>query len=621
MAGWIEHHPPEGLDQALPLSHEGIFHGSARRSARREACMWVVVSMGVLSAFALAGLKHRVDPPTTPMPSRSVAAPPAPLALAPSFPSSQQSNGSLGLRTAEGVLLSQEIARARSFFGRLALLMALAAVGFPWARGDATAKVVCEVSLVAVAALAAWTSWSLRDRHWYSTRRVASVAILSIASGLCLIYYTGVLSCAALGMVFAPLFVGLGPNPRVALGMYLGCAIGYALLVAGVLTGVMPEVGVIASVQPDAPVRVVGPLLVEVVLLGAFLNTRRERAVAIATIAQQVEAARTMAQREGLLQEARQELERALNFEGLGRFSDASVGSFHLGKVIGRGAMGEVYEAVHAVNGARAAVKLLHIDGLSSPDMVKRFLREAQIAASLDVPNVVRVVEVGDLTSPLPYIAMERLVGEDLADYLRRHGRMSFEQVVTLVREVGAGLEAARAAGIVHRDLKPRNIFLEQYGGAKILDFGVSKLANTERTLTQDRVVGTPGYMAPEQAMGKEVTHSADLFSLGVIAYRALTGRPAFAGDHVGEIFYKLTKAMPPRPSEIVRVNPQVDLVIAIAIAKNMGDRFDSGCEFANALEAARAGRLSRGLVVHAQQLLADLPWSRIDLGAVGEEG
>jgi serine/threonine protein kinase len=283
--------------------------------------------------------------------------------------------------------------------------------------------------------------------------------------------------------------------------------------------------------------------------------------------------------------------------------------------VIGRGAMGEVYEAAHAQTGARAAVKLLHLDGLRRPDLVKRFLREARIAASLDAANVVRVVEVGDLSSPFPYIAMERLEGEDLADHLRGRGPMSLDAVIRLVREVGAGLEAARDAGIVHRDLKPRNVFLVRDGAAKILDFGVSRLADSEGTL--EGLVGTPGYMAPEQARGETVTPSADLFSLGVIAYRALTGRPAFAGEHVAEILHKLTASMPPRPSEIIRARPmhrQIDLVLAIAMAKEPADRFDSGRQFADALEAARAGKLARPLISRAQRMLAELPWARSEV-------
>ncbi|HEY8040593.1 MAG TPA: serine/threonine-protein kinase, partial [Polyangiaceae bacterium] len=142
----------------------------------------------------------------------------------------------------------------------------------------------------------------------------------------------------------------------------------------------------------------------------------------------------------------------------------------------------------------------------------------------------------------------------------------------------------------------------------KILDFGVARLAG-EETLTQDQIVGTPNYMAPEQANGAAVTHRTDLFALGVIAYRALTGRPAFEGETTAEILYKVVHAMPPRPGELVPLPPEVDLVLALALAKDPADRFDSAAELAQALDAASRGRLDAALRARAQRLLARLSW------------
>jgi serine/threonine-protein kinase len=162
---------------------------------------------------------------------------------------------------------------------------------------------------------------------------------------------------------------------------------------------------------------------------------------------------------------------------------------------------------------------------------------------------------------------------------------------------------------VVHRDLKPRNLFLSSRGDLwKILDFGVARVAG-EQTLTVDQIVGTPNYMAPEQANGAAVTHRTDLFALGVIAYRALTGRPAFEGEVTAEILYKVVHAMPPRPSEVVSLPPDVDLVLAIAMAKEAADRFDSAAELAQALDAAARGRLAAPLRTRAERLLARLPW------------
>ena len=204
---------------------------------------------------------------------------------------------------------------------------------------------------------------------------------------------------------------------------------------------------------------------------------------------------------------------------------------------------------------------------------------------------------------------MERLTGHDLADHLREHKRMGIRSVLTMLRQVGLGLEAARGAGVVHRDLKPRNLFLSSRGDVwKILDFGVARLSG-DQTLTQDQIVGTPNYMAPEQASGTPVTHKTDFFALGIIAYRALTGQPAFEGEATPEILYKVVHAMPPRPSEVAPLPAEVDLVLAIALAKDPAERFESGSEFAQALDAAGRGKLDASLRARGERLLARLPW------------
>ena len=165
---------------------------------------------------------------------------------------------------------------------------------------------------------------------------------------------------------------------------------------------------------------------------------------------------------------------------------------------------------------------------------------------------------------------------------------------------------------MVHRDLKPRNLFLAGSGARqvwKILDFGVARITG-EETLTANQIVGTPNYMAPEQARGGVATHQSDLFALGVIAYRALTGRPAFDGESAAEILYKVVHAMPPRPSEVAPLTLEVDLVLAVALAKSPGDRFESASELAGALEDAARGRLGAPLRARAQGLLNRLDWA-----------
>src|SRR5262249_43833071 len=149
---------------------------------------------------------------------------------------------------------------------------------------------------------------------------------------------------------------------------------------------------------------------------------------------------------------------------------------------------------------------------------LERFHREMAVAARLESPHIVRVFELAAPDAPVPYLAMERLHGTDLATRLRADNRLPSDELVVLLDHVARGLEVARLAGVVHRDLKPHNLFLHAGGTWKILDFGVSKLVGTEGTLTGEGIVGTPQYMAPEQASGGQVTHASDVYALGAIA-------------------------------------------------------------------------------------------------------
>ena len=166
-----------------------------------------------------------------------------------------------------------------------------------------------------------------------------------------------------------------------------------------------------------------------------------------------------------------------------------------------------------------------------------------------------RVFEVSPPDAPVPYIAMEKLHGADLATRLRNEPRMPTDELVVLIEQVARGLEVARVAGVVHRDLKPHNLF--QHDGAtwKILDFGVSKVIDSEGTLTGEGIVGTPQYMAPEQASGGQVTHLADVYALGAIAYRCLTGRSPFKGKDLAELVYQVVHTPPMRPSALGHVS------------------------------------------------------------------
>jgi serine/threonine-protein kinase len=184
------------------------------------------------------------------------------------------------------------------------------------------------------------------------------------------------------------------------------------------------------------------------------------------------------------------------------------------------------------------------------------------------------------------------------------------------VEQVSRPLAAAHDASIVHRDVKPQNLFLADTNDRpiwKILDFGVAKQQDSSGTLTQSAVVGTPGYMSPEQARsGDDVDKRSDIFSLGAVVYRALTGRPPFAGADMPAILFEIVYKSPVRPSESMLGIPRdVDLVLAIALAKRRDDRFANAPEFADAFRRAARGKLPQTLRERGRALVDEYPWGK----------
>jgi serine/threonine-protein kinase len=221
------------------------------------------------------------------------------------------------------------------------------------------------------------------------------------------------------------------------------------------------------------------------------------------------------------------------------------------------------------------------------------------------------VLEVGTTTGEIPFLAMERLRGHDLAHQLRRQRRLQLTEAEQLANEVAAGLDAARAAGIVHRDLKPHNVFFAEDGAVqrwKILDFGVSKVGGSG-TLTKGHVVGTPAYMAPEQARGEDVDHRADVYSLAAILYRSVTGHPAFSGKDVPTTLYDVVYRVPTQPSILAPVPGDIDRVLAIGLAKHPGDRFATAHELAAWFAAATREHLTPAQRRRADDLTDKQPW------------
>ncbi|MEO8706931.1 MAG: serine/threonine-protein kinase, partial [Kofleriaceae bacterium] len=307
--------------------------------------------------------------------------------------------------------------------------------------------------------------------------------------------FFGVFSPAPIVLVLGIYFTGLGKNTVLAFAVFATCA-GMQLLVSIlVISGAIHDPGLI-TVGLTTRDQIIVQALVQFVLAATFVTARMSRQTALVAVGELERAVRVAAHREALLLEAREELERALR-SGRGRFTGQTLSGYELGPVIGRGAMGEVYEAIDPRSPTRVAIKLLSQASLGNPHHVLRFLRELRTAAGIDSPHVVKVLEVGE--QPVPYLVMERLEGMTLGDILKSKRALSAGELGDLITQIGAGITAAAAAGIIHRDLKPQNLFLHR-GQWKILDFGVARAIDQGDTLTSGHVVGTPSYMAPEQA-------------------------------------------------------------------------------------------------------------------------
>ena len=251
--------------------------------------------------------------------------------------------------------------------------------------------------------------------------------------------------------------------------------------------------------------------------------------------------------------------------------------------------MGRVYEARHTrLHTKRFAVKVLHHELARQPEVVTRFQREAEAASVLTHPNVVGVYDVNTSADGRPYIVAELLQGEELGSYLDRLGKLPAVEAVHIVRQVCHALGAAHSNGIVHRDVKPENVFLAGPNATvKVLDFGISKVAETSDGLTKTgTVMGTPDYMAPEQARGDRVDARADIYAVGAILYRALTGRKPFEGSDPMAILTAVLTQEPERPSTLEPSIPlSLELVVQRTMAKTPSERFQTMEALEQALE------------------------------------
>jgi len=506
-------------------------------------------------------------------------------------------------------LRQAEIARTRRIVPVLIVLALSAGALVPVAGGD---PVAIEIVYVGLACATGYLYWLTGDQARFVERRVAVVYGVSIATVFTAVYYWGIFSPAAAVVVLGIFFVTLGRSLRVGVGMYMFAAGCQGALAIAVIGGYVRDRGLVQAGDASVREQVIEQAMLQIVFAVTYLIARATRVHIDSAVDEHDRAVRALAQRDALLVEARADLDRALKIGGPGRYSEQIVGSYRLGVVLGRGAMGDVYEGVHVETGEPAAVKLINAATLGTPGQLTRFYREARVAATLISPHVVQVREVGPDHSPIPYLAMERLRGHDLAQILRDQRRLPIAEVVELVQHVARGLEAAREAGIVHRDIKPQNLFRSELVRArlwKILDFGVSKLGDDVGTLTKDHAIGTPMYMAPEQARGDTVDHRTDIFALASVCYRALTGQPPYAGRDVPTVLYNVVHKVPQQPSQLAKLNLDVDRVLAIAMAKQAAERFATAVDLADALTAAAGGKLGRELRERGDTAMAARPW------------
>jgi len=274
-------------------------------------------------------------------------------------------------------------------------------------------------------------------------------------------------------------------------------------------------------------------------------------------------------------------------------------GAFQLVRVISHGGGGTVFEAIQVKLARQVAVKVMSGELVDNEEAQARFRRELRITSQLAHPHIVQLLDFGATPDGHPYLVTEFLEGEDLDQRLAKVGRLSLEQTLSIARQVGMALGAVHARGIVHRDLKPANVLLLTLEGlpdfVKLLDFGISKVARASTQITQQStLLGTPGYMSPEQAAGRSDTadHRSDQWAFAAMVWHMLAGQPPFTAQTLDQLLERVVGEDPPPFAEVARDVPgaaRVDKVLRQALAKQPRQRFPTVAAFLRALEAAAA--------------------------------
>jgi serine/threonine-protein kinase len=521
--------------------------------------------------------------------------------------------------SAADALRDEELQRTRTFLRMGWVVAAGVAVAVIAVPGDRRIAAALLVSLALAVLGSAWIYRELRISARTNVHRIDALAFAAIVCSQLGILYVGEFSAAPLVVALGVLLFCRTEHRASAIGVYVLAAGSHAVFAGLVIAGVIDDPGFYPVRRGcSLQAQIAGQVILQHGYGLCFFLARMTRQSSLRAIETLQRATRLAAQHDAQVAELRQDLDRVLKVGAPGRFTGHVVGSWELGTVIGRGAMGEVYEAAHVTRGGEpgaggaAAVKLLRRELLGDPRHVERFLREVRIAGSIDTPHVVKVLEASTPLDPLPFLAMERLRGATLGELLRG-GPFTGPRLGELVIAIGEVIDRARVAGIVHRDLKPHNLFLTEAGTWKVLDFGVALLGESSGTLTRGAAIGTPAYMAPEQARGTLVDHRADLYALGAVIYRCLTGRVPFVARDTPALLYAVVHIMPVRPSAFGPVSAHEEAFLQIALAKAADARFESGAELAAAFAAAERHALPDALLRRARRLGHQLAWTEPD--------
>ena len=289
---------------------------------------------------------------------------------------------------------------------------------------------------------------------------------------------------------------------------------------------------------------------------------------------------------------------------------------FELHERIGEGAMGVVWKAYDSVLRRFVALKLLNPSFGRTQELRERFHREARAAAALQHPNIVTVYDLGESDGQL-FIAMELVEGRDLSDLIAVRAPLPLEHKLDVVIELLQGLGYAHARGVIHRDIKPSNVRIAADGRVKIMDFGIARLQNSDRTGSGGVIVGTPSYMAPEQITNGEITPATDVFAVGCLLYELLTYERPFEAETVHGVFYQVLSTTPkPLRTVAPSIPASLERVALKAMAKTPGERFSTADEFRSSLLGMRHA-LSDPSTITTERIKFRNPLTRISLSLI----